>query len=238
MPWKAASTVSAGQTMQTPTVHPPAATARMRNTNIGAHSKGNGNPKTLGVQQCPKRRNRQSIEPSPALSLCRGQQSGSTHLICHTQHVFPISLNNRKVPGFLTTRVIWQGSGAPPLAPLQDSTASASSLVSAMLILERIVAMLCIGLFIICSYLIFIVLFLFISVLFIKQIFGNYGIRTPVQIWKRYIPRTIQQFLFNFFNFQQLFFYDIFLRNAYFMSYRSSKYTTVNRFFYWFFGII
>ena len=117
MPWKAASTVSAGQTMQTPTVHPPAATARMRNTNISAHSKGNGNPKTLGVQKCPKRRNRQSIEPSPALSLCRGQQSGSTHLICHTQHVFPIPLNNRKVPGFLTTRVIWQGStttGPPP----------------------------------------------------------------------------------------------------------------------------
>ena len=117
MPWKAASTVSAGQTMQTPTVHPPATTARIRNTNISAHSKGNGNPKTLGVQKCPKRRNRQSIEPSPALSLCRGQQSGSTHLICHTQHVFPIPLNNRKVPGFLTTRVIWQGSittGPPP----------------------------------------------------------------------------------------------------------------------------
>ena len=34
------------------------------------------------------------------------------------------------------------------------------------------------------------------------------------------------------FNFQQLFFYDIFLRNAYFTSYRSSKYTsTVNWFF-------
>ena len=30
------------------------------------------------------------------------------------------------------------------------------------------------------------------------------------------------------FNFQQLFFYDIFLQNAYFTSYRSSKYTTVN----------
>ena len=28
--------------------------------------------------------------------------------------------------------------------------------------------------------------------------------------------------------FLQLFFYDIFLRNAYFTSYRSSKYTTVN----------
>ena len=32
-------------------------------------------------------------------------------------------------------------------------------------------------------------------------------------------------------NFQQLFFYGIFLRNAYFTSYRSSKYTTVNKFF-------
>ena len=32
------------------------------------------------------------------------------------------------------------------------------------------------------------------------------------------------------FNFQQLFFYDIFLRNAYFASYRLSKYTTVNQF--------
>ena len=32
------------------------------------------------------------------------------------------------------------------------------------------------------------------------------------------------------FDFQQLFFYDIFLRNTYFTSYRSSKYTTVNRF--------
>ena len=51
MPWKAASTVFAGQNMQTPTVHPPAAAARMRNTNISAHSKGYGNPKTLGVQK-------------------------------------------------------------------------------------------------------------------------------------------------------------------------------------------
>ena len=29
------------------------------------------------------------------------------------------------------------------------------------------------------------------------------------------------------FDFQQLFFYDIFLRNAYFTSYRSSKYTSI-----------
>ena len=79
MPWKAASTVSAGQTMQTPTVH-PAATARMRNTNISAHSKGNGNPKTVGVQKCPKRRNRQSIEPRPALSLC----AVASYLALHT----------------------------------------------------------------------------------------------------------------------------------------------------------
>ena len=98
------------------------------------HSKGDGNPKA----PCVQKRNRQSIEPSPALSFCCGQQSGSTHLICHTQHVFPIPLNNRKVPGFLRTRVIWQGSTTT--GPLQDSTASASSLVSAMLILERIVS--------------------------------------------------------------------------------------------------
>ena len=43
---------------------------------------------------------------------------------------------------------------------------------------------------------------------------------------------------YRYFNFQQLFFYDIFLRNAYFKSYRLSKYTTVNWFFTDFFGII
>ena len=31
------------------------------------------------------------------------------------------------------------------------------------------------------------------------------------------------------FNFQQLFFYDIFLPNAYFMSYRSSKYKSIQQ---------
>ena len=138
MTWKAVSTVFAGEAMQTPTVPSPSPAARIRNTNISAHSKGNGNPKTLEVQTCPKRRNLQSIELSPALFLCRGQQSGSRHLICHTQHIFPISLNNRKVPGFLTTRVIQQQSTT--ISPLQDSTTSASSLVSAMLILERIVS--------------------------------------------------------------------------------------------------
>ena len=50
MPWKAACTVFAGQTMQTPTVRPPAAAAIMRNINISAHSKGNDNPKAFGVQ--------------------------------------------------------------------------------------------------------------------------------------------------------------------------------------------
>ena len=41
--WKAAGTVFAGQAMQTSTLHTPTAVARMRNTNISAHSKGNGN---------------------------------------------------------------------------------------------------------------------------------------------------------------------------------------------------
>ena len=55
-----------------------------------------------------------------------------------TQHIFLISLNNKKVPGPLTTRVI--GQGCTTIDPIQDSTASASSLVSAMLILERIIS--------------------------------------------------------------------------------------------------
>ena len=50
MPWKAASTVFAGQAMQISTVHPPTAAARMRNTNISAHSKGNDYPKAFGAQ--------------------------------------------------------------------------------------------------------------------------------------------------------------------------------------------
>ena len=50
MPWKAASTVFAGQAMQTSTVHPLTAAARMRNTNISAHSKSDGQPKAFGVQ--------------------------------------------------------------------------------------------------------------------------------------------------------------------------------------------
>ena len=117
MPCKAASTVFAGQTMQSPTVHPPAAAARKRNTNISAHSKGNSNPKTLGVQKCPKRRNRQKIEQIPTLYLCRGQQSGSRHMVCYMATCFPISFDNRKILGFLTTKVIWQGStttSSPP----------------------------------------------------------------------------------------------------------------------------
>ena len=38
------------------------------------------------------------------------EESGSGHLICLTQHVIPISINNRKVPGLLPSRVIEQGS--------------------------------------------------------------------------------------------------------------------------------
>ena len=114
MPWKAASTVSAEQTMQTPTVHPPAATARMRNANISAHSKGNDNSLKLSESRSiPSDETGKALTQAPlslSLSLCRGQQSDSTHLVCHTQQVFPIPLNNRKVPGFLSTRVIWQGS--------------------------------------------------------------------------------------------------------------------------------
>ena len=53
---------------------------------------------------------------------------------------------------------------------------------------------------------------------------GNYLEKCPVRIWKRDIATSPHRS----FNFQQLFFYDIFLRNAYFTSYRSSKYTTVN----------
>ena len=56
---------------------------------------------------------------------------------------------------------------------------------------------------------------------------GNYPEKCPAQIWKRYIANSP----YRSFNFQQLFFYDIFLRNAYFTSYRSSKYTTVGQFF-------
>ena len=138
MPWKAASTVSAGQTMQTPTVHPPAAAAIKRNTNISAHSKGNSNPKTLGVQKCPKRRNRQNIEQIPTLYLCRGQQSGSRHMVCYMQLVFQFLSTTGRSYAFW--RLGSSGMGASPLAPLQDSTASASSLVSAVLILERIVS--------------------------------------------------------------------------------------------------
>ena len=49
MPWKAASSVFAGQAMQTSTVHPTAAVVKMWSTNITACSKGDGNPKALRV---------------------------------------------------------------------------------------------------------------------------------------------------------------------------------------------
>ena len=50
-----------------------------------------------------------SDESDKALSLClrRAQLSGSKHL---TKNYIPISLNNRKVPGLLTSQVIGQGS--------------------------------------------------------------------------------------------------------------------------------
>ena len=50
MPWKEASTVFAGQAIQAPTVHPPTAAARMRNTKISTHSKSDGHPEAFGVQ--------------------------------------------------------------------------------------------------------------------------------------------------------------------------------------------
>ena len=49
----------------------------------------------------------------------------------------------------------------------------------------------------------------------------SYLEKCAVQIWKRDIASSP----YRSFNFQQLFFYDIFLCNAYFTSYRSSKYS-------------
>ena len=72
--------------MQTPPVHPPAAKARMRNTNISAHSKGNGNPKTLGVQKCHRRRNWQSIESTIT-------KSGFSRHALNRINLFKIKLN-------------------------------------------------------------------------------------------------------------------------------------------------
>ena len=43
---KAASTVFERQAMQAPTVHLPTIAGRLKNKNISAHSKGNGNPET------------------------------------------------------------------------------------------------------------------------------------------------------------------------------------------------
>ena len=55
--------------MQTSTIHPPATAARMRNTNIGAHSKGNGNPKALRVQSVPSDETGKALSQAP-LSFC------------------------------------------------------------------------------------------------------------------------------------------------------------------------
>ena len=67
---------------------------------------------------------------------------------------------------------------------------------------------------------------------------GNYPEKCPVRIWKRdrYASPGSP---YRSFNFQQLFFYEIFCATRIAItSYRSSKYTTVNRFFTDFFGII
>ena len=60
----------------------------------------------------------------------------------------------------------------------------------------------------------------------VTKIISNYTEKCPVRIWKRYIPLLIDLLISNNF-----FFYDIFLRNAYFTSYRSSKYTSELIFF-------
>ena len=52
---------------------------------------------------------------------------------------------------------------------------------------------------------------------------GNYREKCPLQIWKRYIATSS----YRSFNFQHFFFYDIFLRNAYFTSYWSSNYKSI-----------
>ena len=65
MPWKAASTLSAGQTMQTPTVHPLAATARRRNTNISAHSKGNATLKLSESRSVPSDETGKALSQAP-----------------------------------------------------------------------------------------------------------------------------------------------------------------------------
>ena len=86
--------------MQTPTVHPPAAAARMRKTNISSHSKGNA---TLKISEY-------SIFSHIFLTIGRSMAF---------------------------RRLVSSAKGASPLAPLQDSIASANSLVSAMSVLER-----------------------------------------------------------------------------------------------------
>ena len=67
----------------------------------------------------------------------------------------------------------------------------------------------------------------------LREILGNYTEKCLVRIWKRYIPLLIDFLISNNFSSK-----TFFLRNAYFKSYRSSKYTTVNWFFTDFFGII
>ena len=73
------------------------------------------------------------------LSLCAVASNLALHTWSATRNMFSQFLST-----IGRSQAFWQlgssGKGAPPLAPLQDSTAYASSLVSAMLILERIVS--------------------------------------------------------------------------------------------------
>ena len=65
----------------------------------------------------PSDETEQSIDPSLTILLFCRHLSCSIYLIRITHHIIPISLNNRKVPVLLTSRVIGQGS--PTTSPLQ-----------------------------------------------------------------------------------------------------------------------
>ena len=139
MSWKADSTVVAGQAMQTSTVHPPTAAAIVMNTKKKSfNSKGDGHPKEPESSSVPSDESGKALRKAP-LSFC----SVAINLAIDTWS----ATNNILSQFFLTigrSQDFWRlrssGKEAPPLAPLQDSTASVSSLVSAMLILERIVS--------------------------------------------------------------------------------------------------
>ena len=139
MPYEEGSTVFAGQDIQTHDVNPLDAPARIGNTNISVDS---GAMSTLRISESwyvsSDETDKAYWAKSHFLSVTT-QLSNSRHLICLTQHYTQISLNNRKSLGLLTTWVIGQGSRTTALPPI-DSTASASLLVSAMLVLEWIVS--------------------------------------------------------------------------------------------------